>query len=339
MKDWLEEKNLTFDILLDHNKRNFTERAPLFERDKILLYPPVGTRPKDLLERLNLTVLIVLIGNCKIFQMGPPNGWKQEPHPSHMDSASDIVRLRMIRNELYHSPLCAIANEEFKEKWTTLTDVLMRLGAVDQTIHGMKTCHFTQLRAQRKAYAKIIREQFSRDKYFVQKFIENTSKHLQRKEKLDVWMNTKDQGLRQKVAFEAMGYQSGYIRAKTQKIVQQNLIPQPRRSTGEKIMCTKCNRQYSNIICSDSTSGHHSSPDPDLSVEENPCTECNRPIGNICIDCFSRHSRSELDLNAGEKVTCTESRPNTSPGTMSSNSSSGQYVSELRRLFEGQEKD
>ena len=93
ISDWLEEKNLTFDILLDHNKRNFTERAPLFERDKILLYPPGGTRPKDLLEQLNLAVLIVLIGHCKIFQMGPPNRWKKEPDSDHTDSASDIKGL------------------------------------------------------------------------------------------------------------------------------------------------------------------------------------------------------------------------------------------------------
>ena len=142
------------------------------------------------------------------------------------------VRLRMIRNELYHSPLCAIANEDFKEKWTTLTDVLIRLGAVDHSIQDMKTCHFSQLRAQRTAYAKMIRELFSRDKYFVTKFIENSSKRLQKKEKLDNWMNAKDQGLRQKVAFEAMGYQSGY----------QSGYNRAKR-------CTKCNR-LSNTICS-----------------------------------------------------------------------------------------
>ena len=240
--DWLEEKNLTLGILLNHNKRNFTQRAPgstpLFESDKKLLYPPGGKRPKDLLEQLNLTVLILLIGHCKIFQMGPPNGWKQDP--SHTDSASDIVRLRMIHNELYHSPLCAIANEDFKEKWTTLTDVLVRLGAVDHNIHDMKTCHFSQLRAQRKAYTKMIRELFSRDKYFVEKFIENTRKHLLKhllkREKLEVWMNAKDQGLRQRVAIEAMGYQSGY----------QSCHQSGYRKAKQ---CTKCNR-LSNTICS-----------------------------------------------------------------------------------------
>ena len=242
--DWLEEKNLTLDILLNHNKRNFTQRAPgstpLFESDKNLLYPPSGKRPKDLLEQLNLTVLILLIGHCKIYQMGPPNGWKKDPDPSHTDSASDIVRLRMIRNELYHSPLCAIANDEFKEKWTTLTDVLLRLGAVDHNIHDIKTCHFSQLSAQRKAYTKMIRELFSKDKHFVQKFIENTREHLPKKEKLEVWMNAKDQGLRQKVAFEAMGYQSGYQSG------HQSGYTKAKR-------CTKC-KTLSNTICSHCTS-------------------------------------------------------------------------------------
>ena len=222
--DWLEEKNLTLDILLDHNKRNFTERAPLFEKDKMLLYPLDGARPNDLMERLDISLSVLLILHCKIFPVGPPKGWAKEPDPGHTDSASDIVRLRLLRNELYHSPLCAIVNVEFEMKWATLTDVLKRLGSVDYDVHSMKTCHFSQLKAQRKAYAKMIRELFSRDKYFVQKFIENTGQYRQKKEKLEVWMNAKDQGLRQRVAFEAMGYN----RAKS---------------------CTKCNK-LSNTICS-----------------------------------------------------------------------------------------
>ena len=246
----MEEKNLTLDILLKHNKISFTQRAPLFECDKKLLYPPGGKRPKDLLEHLNLTVLIVLIGFSKVFQMGPPNGWKKDPDPSHTDSASDIVRLRMIRNQLYHSPLCAIANEEFKEKWTTLTDVLMRLGAVDQAIHGMKTCHFSQLRAQRKAYTKMIRELFSKDKHFVQKFIENASEHLPKQEKLEVWMNAKDQGLRQRVAVEAMGYQSGYQSG------HQSGYRKAKR-------CTQCNR-----LSNTSTTCSHCSSKPEGTAPE-----------------------------------------------------------------------
>ena len=247
--------------------------------------------------------------------MGPPNGWTKEPDSSHHDAASDIVHLRVIRNQLYHSPLCAIANEEFNEKWTTLTDVLMRLGAVDHNIHGMKTCHFSQLQAQHKAYTKMNRELFSRDKYFVRKFIENTGEHLQKKDKLEVWMNAKDQGLRQKVAFEAMGYQSGYqsgySRAKTQQIEQQNIMPQPRRSTGENVMRSKCNRQYSNI-CSDCTSGYQSDSEPKLSKVEQMCSECNKPIGNICSCCSNRQSRSESDLSVEKKVTFTESSTPTS---------------------------
>ena len=230
IKDWLEKENLTFDILLDHNKRNLTQRAPLFESDKILLYPPDGARPKDLLGRLNFTLLVLLIINFKVYQMGPPNGWAKVPDPNHTDPASDIIRLRLLRNELYHSPLCAIANEEFQEKWTTLTDVLKRLGTVDHNIRDMKNCHFSQLQTQRKAYTKMIRELFSKDKYFAQTFIENTRKHLPNNENLDVWINAKDKGLRQKVAIEAMGYYNG-------------------------AKCTECNR-LSNTICSHCSSKH-----------------------------------------------------------------------------------
>ena len=336
IRDWLAEKDLTFDILLDQNKRNFTKRAPLFARDKVLLYPPDGKRPEDLLEHLNLTVLVLLIIHSKILQMGSLSQWTTEPDPSLIDSASDIVRLRMIRNQLYHTPLCTIANEEFEKTWTTLTEILNRLGALDDDIHSMKTCHFSQLRAQRKAYAKMIRQLFSSDRYFVQKFIENTSEPLQKNDKLEIWMNAKDQGVRQKVAFEAMGYRSGYSRAKAQKMEQQNLMSQTRLSTGENVMCTRCSRQYSNI-CSDCTSAHHSNSEPELSNDEQIRTECNRPMGNICGDYSGHQPRSELGLNAGEKITCAESSTPTS--TISSTSSSHQSISKLRSRFEEKEKD
>ena len=331
IRDWVEENDITFDILLDQNKRNFTKRAPLFASDKMLLYPR-GPRPKDLLEHLNLTVLVLLIIHSKILQMGSLSKWAQEPDPSHTDSASDIVRLRMIRNQLYHSPLCAITNEEFEKKWTTLTEVLNRLGALDDDIHGMKRCHFSQLRAQRKAYAKMIRQLFSSDRYFVQKFIENTGEHLQKKEKLEAWMNAKDQGLRQKVAFEAMGY----TRAKPQKTDQQSFMPQRRLDVGNKVVCRKCSRQYSNI-CSD-CSDRQFSFKPELSKEEKViCIECNKSIGNICSDCSSSQASSKPDLSTTENVRCTEC--NTPISTKCTKCSSGHAVSKLRHLFEEKMKD
>ena len=51
------------------------------------------------------------------------------------------------------------------------------------------------------------------------------------------------------------------------KIEEEHLtvMPQPGPSTGEKVICSKCYRQYSNI-CSDCTSAHQSSSQPGLST-------------------------------------------------------------------------
>ena len=190
--DWLKKKHLTFDMFLDQNKAKF-EGASFFDRDICLLYRAPGGRPKDLLERLDLTMLVLLIGHSKILPQAPPSGWLNEPYPNHTDNASDIVRLRRMRNDLYHLPQCAVVDDEFEKKWTTLTDALIRLGAVDRSIRSMKTRHFNQLQKQHKAYAKLIRELFSRDKYFVRKY-------LQKGKKLDC---------RQSLQFELTAHQSG----------------------------------------------------------------------------------------------------------------------------------
>ena len=91
------------------------------------------------------------------------------------------------------------------------------------------------------------------------------------------------------------------------------------------------------VICRNCNSDHHSGSERELSNRAKICTERNRPIGNICSDWSSHQSRSKSDLNAREKVTCTDS--NTSISTTSSNSSSGQSVSKLRHLFEKKEQD
>ena len=180
IRDFLEKENVTFDEYLDTKKDDITKCQGLFRKDKKLLYPTDGARPKDLLGNVDLTLLAVIVKAFSVFKPSTRKGWDNAPETDDKDPVSDIVRLRIMRNDLYHSPLWAITNEKFEKKWTTLTDALIRLGAVGDSIHEVRTYRFTQPREQHKAYTKMITEQFSRDKDSVRKFIENNHENLQK---------------------------------------------------------------------------------------------------------------------------------------------------------------
>ena len=77
-------------------------------------------------------------------------------------------------------------------------------------------------------------------------------------------------------------------------------MPQPGPSTGEKVTCSKCNRQ---TICSVCTSGDQFSSQPGPTTGETViCSKCNRQMLIICMDCdYGHHLGSELELSKGEK--------------------------------------
>ena len=188
------------DEYLKTKKDDITKCQGLFRKDIKLLYPADGASPKDFLENLDLTLLAVIIKVFSVFKPSIKKGWDNAPETDDTDSVSDIVRLRIMRNELYHSSLWAITNEMFEQMWTTLTDALIRLGAVDDSIHDVRAYCFTHPREQHKAYTEIITEQFSRDKDSIRKFIENNRNHLQKENKMEV---------HKKLMSELMAYHSG----------------------------------------------------------------------------------------------------------------------------------
>ena len=214
--DWLQEKTLTFDMLLDSNRRGLKNSNRLYARQKKILYPD-SKRPENLIETLDLTLLLLLIGLCRMLRQ-PEGGWTSvnEPPPSSLDPSSDLVRIRLMRNELYHLPKCAIGKEEFEEKWKSLTEILKRLGAVDYDLYRVKSRKF--IKAQCRAYARIIREQFADDRCDAEKFVNKVKENIHGKKKQLFWMDVRDQGLRQRVAYEAVGY----YRAMTMKMGNTN---------------------------------------------------------------------------------------------------------------------
>ena len=203
--DKLDEWQLEFKQLVQANKRKIKTCKVFFENQKKLLL--INTQ-NDVLEKCDLTLLILLVGFFKVLPI-PPCGWysKNEPDPKDLDPSSDVMRLRFMRNDLYHSVQCAIPQADFEKRWAKGTEILGRLNARPNAMDQTKLRKFEIV--ERRYYVKVIRIQFSSDRPDAEEFIKKSIKE--------------------------------------ERLIA---MPQAGPSTGEKVVCSKCNRQYSNI-CND----------------------------------------------------------------------------------------
>ena len=84
------------------------------------------------------------------------------------------MRLRFMRNDLFHCVQCAIPQEDFEKRWAKGTELLQRLEAPRASIDKLKPRKFDQM--QRTCYVKIIRVQFSCDRPDAEEFIKQKFK-------------------------------------------------------------------------------------------------------------------------------------------------------------------
>ena len=118
--DKLAEWQLGFKQLLTANKKRLRNSKLLFEDQKQLLLSKDAQ--DDVIEKCDLTLLILLIGLLVL--PAPPCGWHScnEPEPTDLDTSSDVMRLRFIRNDLFHCVQCAIPQEDFEKRWAKGTE-------------------------------------------------------------------------------------------------------------------------------------------------------------------------------------------------------------------------
>ena len=170
--DKLAEWQLGFKELLTANKKRLRNSKLLFEDQKRLLLSKEAQ--DDVIEKCDLTLLILLIGLLVL--PAPPCGWHScnEPKPTDLDTSSDVMRLRFMRNDLFHCVQCAIPQEDFEKRWAKGTELLQRLQAPRASIDKLKPRKFDQM--QRTCYVKIIRVQFSCDRPDAEEFIKQKFK-------------------------------------------------------------------------------------------------------------------------------------------------------------------
>ena len=125
--DKLDEWQLEFKQLVQGNKRRIRDCKYFFEDQKRLL---LTNTQNDVIDKCDLTLLTLLVSLFKVLPT-PPCGWysRTEPDPSDLDPSSDVMRLRFMRTDLYHSVQCAIPQDDFEKRWAKGTEILRRLNA------------------------------------------------------------------------------------------------------------------------------------------------------------------------------------------------------------------
>ncbi|CAC5380385.1 unnamed protein product [Mytilus coruscus] len=86
---------------------------------------PAGTKAtcsKD----FDLTMIICLLRNIGGLPT-PSNGWDQLPHPNDMLPGADLATLKWYRNQLAHTTVTYLDNNEFTDKWNRVEKALISL--------------------------------------------------------------------------------------------------------------------------------------------------------------------------------------------------------------------
>ena len=101
-----------------------------------LLYPPSGKPPDS--KTFDVTLLTVLLRNiCGL----PKTGWGAMPVDSDRSMQANIVRIRLLRNEVYaHTTSTQVDNGTFESLWKKISQALVDLKISQKDIDELKTC-------------------------------------------------------------------------------------------------------------------------------------------------------------------------------------------------------
>ena len=69
----------------------------------------------------------------------PPTGWHTMPADGDVSLKANIVRIKLVRNKLFHSVTTGIAKDEFEDKWNIVSSALVALGLDRTEVDRLKT--------------------------------------------------------------------------------------------------------------------------------------------------------------------------------------------------------
>ena len=124
--------------VLSANKLSLLKLKPRVINDSQwhLLYPPSGDPPDS--KTFDVTLLTVLFRNiCGL----PKTGWAAMPVGSDRSMQANIVRIRLLRNEVYaHVTSTQVDNATFESLWKKISQALVDLNISQKDIDELKTC-------------------------------------------------------------------------------------------------------------------------------------------------------------------------------------------------------
>ncbi|KAK3578641.1 hypothetical protein CHS0354_002944 [Potamilus streckersoni] len=105
------------------------------------LYPQASSTPVSS-ENFDISLLTCLFRN--ICGLNPPKtGWDDPPLQGDTSLEADVVRIRLIRNEVQHITTASLSDQDFPTKWNEIEQVLTRLGSgcpdIIASINKLKT--------------------------------------------------------------------------------------------------------------------------------------------------------------------------------------------------------
>ena len=107
----------------------------LFDNQWEVLYPSSGQDPDA--NKFDITLLHLLLREiCALTE--PSTGWHNKPTEDDDSQEAHIVRIKWFRNDLCHSISTGVPNDEFEDKWRTISQSLEALGLDPQEIKRLK---------------------------------------------------------------------------------------------------------------------------------------------------------------------------------------------------------
>ena len=129
-------------LLANELKKNRTKfqtlksKGVIFKEQWEMLFPTSGLPDS---KEFDITLLHLLIRELCCLK-APRTGWHKMPADDDQSLEANIARIKCFRNELCHSVSTGIPNEEFEDKWNTITSSLeaIKIGVYRKKIQALK---------------------------------------------------------------------------------------------------------------------------------------------------------------------------------------------------------
>ena len=129
-------------LLANELKKNRTKfqtlksKGVIFKEQWEMLFPTSGLPDS---KEFDITLLHLLIRELCCLK-APRTGWLKMPADDDQSLEANIARIKCFRNELCHSVSTSIPNDEFEDKWNTITSSLeaIKIGVYRKKIQALK---------------------------------------------------------------------------------------------------------------------------------------------------------------------------------------------------------